>query len=185
MLRPLLFIVLLCVGGIVHAAPCNGPADIEHAIANSPSANAYGALGAWFAQRHQLACAIPAFEKALQLDPNSWETHFNLGLALMETKQYSRAASEFQSVLKRKPDFLPARNALGGALQAGNRLEAAEAAFRAVLQADAHSVYALDHLAQIYSAERRYKLAVDHWKRAVALAPGDADLKIALAVACV
>ena len=30
------------------------------------------------------ACAIPAFEAAVKLDPTSWEGHYNLALALLE-----------------------------------------------------------------------------------------------------
>ena len=72
----------------LHAAQnpstCKGPQELERAIANQPSAGAYNALGAHFAQRNEYGCAIPAFDKALQLDPKSWETRYNLGLALLQ-----------------------------------------------------------------------------------------------------
>src|SRR5262245_14304254 len=55
-------------------AACTGPAELERAIASQPSASAYNALGAYFAQRNQFSCASSAFEKALRLDPKYWET---------------------------------------------------------------------------------------------------------------
>ena len=59
-------------------AACKGPAELEKAIATQPSAGVYDALGAYFGQRHQLSCAVAAFEAAVHQDPNSWEARFNL-----------------------------------------------------------------------------------------------------------
>src|SRR5689334_21686442 len=98
--RTLAFIGICLTLASLANAQCIGPSDLEHAIQAAPSANAYNALGAWFAQRRQFACAVPAFDKALQLNPNSWETHFNLGLALMENNDQQRAASEFRLAVK-------------------------------------------------------------------------------------
>src|SRR6266849_5981906 len=73
------------------AAPCKGPAELEQTIKVHPSAGAYDALGAYFGQRQKISCAISAFESAVQLDPNSWEAHFNLSLALLQSNQPTRA----------------------------------------------------------------------------------------------
>ena len=70
-------------------------------------------LGAYFAQRNEFGCAIPAFDKSLQLDPKSWETRYNLGLALMQKGDRERASRELRLVVTQKPDLLNARNALG------------------------------------------------------------------------
>jgi len=56
-------------------SPCKGPAEIEHAIATQPSAAAYDALGVYFGQRNQMACALPAFETAVKLSPSSSDAH--------------------------------------------------------------------------------------------------------------
>src|ERR1700719_568634 len=167
----------------LEGAQCIGPSELEQAIQTNPSANAYNALGAWFAQRRQFACAIPAFDKALQLNPNSWETHFNLGLALMENHGHERAVSEFRLAVKLRPDSVRARSALGAALQELRQFGEAESEFNSALKLDPQSVYTLDHLAQVYSAERRYALAIEKWNLAIHLAPTDPDLQIELAVA--
>src|SRR4051794_21068935 len=116
------------------SAQCLGPSDLERAIQTAPSANTYDALGAWFAQRRQFACAIPAFEKAVQMRGDSWETHFNLGLALMENNDEQRAVSEFRVAVKLKPDSVRARSALGAALQGLKRFEEAETEFNSALK---------------------------------------------------
>src|SRR2546426_10340146 len=82
---------------------CRGPAELEKAIASQPSAGAYNALGAYFAQRNQFSCAISAFEKALQRDTDSWETRYNLSLALMQKGNQKRAAQELRQVVSQKP----------------------------------------------------------------------------------
>src|SRR5690348_6579983 len=105
------FAALLMVAR-VDAAQCSGPADLQKAVTASPSADAYNALGAWFANRHQAGCAVAAFESALKLSSNSWQAHFNLGLALIESGNQDRASSEFRTVLQLNPSFTPARNAL-------------------------------------------------------------------------
>src|SRR5437660_12309729 len=72
---------------------CKGPPELEKAISTRPSASAYDALGAYFGQRNQSTCALCAFESAVRLEPKSWEPHYNLGLALLESGKPERAAS--------------------------------------------------------------------------------------------
>src|SRR5207244_8145233 len=134
---------------------CRGPAELEKAIATQPSAGAYNALGAYFAQRSLISCAIPAFEKALQLDTNSWETRYNLGLAFMQKGDSKRAAKELQTVVAKKPDLLNAHNALASVLQDLGELEGAGSEFKAALQIDPRSVYALHNLGQVLMSQKR------------------------------
>ncbi len=70
---------------------CQGPPELEQAIKSHPSAGAYDAMGAYFGQQQKLSCAIAAFGSALRLEPNSWEAHFNLSLALLQSGQATRA----------------------------------------------------------------------------------------------
>ena len=72
-------------------ATCKGPAELEQGIKAHPSAGAYDALGAYFGQRQKISCAISAFESAVHLDLNSWEAHFNLALALLQSNQPTQA----------------------------------------------------------------------------------------------
>ena len=131
LLRIILLVAALVRANPLLAARCVGPSEIERALHDSPSANVYDALGAWFAQHRQIDCALPAFQKSLALDPNSWQTHYNFGLALLETGDQERALAEFRAAVHGNPGSVLARNALGGTLQALGRLEQAEAAFKA------------------------------------------------------
>src|SRR5262249_37103367 len=54
---PITFAV--CCGVALAQAPrdCHGQVDIEGALAKQPAAEAYNALGAWFARHSQVTCA--------------------------------------------------------------------------------------------------------------------------------
>src|SRR5882672_400662 len=102
-------------GSIVSAqlAPsCKGPVELERSLAVKPSADAYNAKGAYFAEKKQLSCAIAAFESAIRLKPNSADSHFNLALALREKRHLKRAAKELQTAVRLKPDLVAAHDAL-------------------------------------------------------------------------
>ena len=85
-------------------ATCKAPADLEQTIKAHPSADAYDALGAYFGQRQKISCAIVAFESAAHLDSNSWEAHFNLALALLQSNQPTRAARELRIATHLQPE---------------------------------------------------------------------------------
>src|SRR5579859_7485164 len=98
------------------ATHCQGPAALEKAIADHPSAAAYDALGAHFAGQSQIACAIVAFKHAIRLDPGSWQGHYNLGVALLTSGQAQQAADELRFALNVTPDSVQVLLPLGAAL---------------------------------------------------------------------
>ena len=117
------------------AATCKGPAELEQTIKVHPSAGAYDALGAYFGQRQKISCAISAFESAVHLDPNSWEAHFNLSLALLQSNQPARAARELRIATRLQPDNPLGHTALGVALSQLNQDDAAIDEFKLALNA--------------------------------------------------
>ena len=64
---------------------CQPPTNLKSAAAQHPTAAVYDAVGAHFASQNRFACAIPAFEEAVRLDPVSWQGHYNLGIALLSS----------------------------------------------------------------------------------------------------
>src|SRR5579885_3194329 len=73
---------------------CQAPANLENALAQHPSAAVYDALGAHFASQRRFSCAISAFESAVRMQPNSWQGHYDLGVALLTSGHTKRAADE-------------------------------------------------------------------------------------------
>ena len=129
--------------------------------------------------RQKLSCAISAFESARRLEPNSWEAHFNLSLALLQSQQATRAARELRIAIRLQPDNPLGHTALGVALSQLNQNDAAIDEFKMALKADPKSVPALDGLAKSLMAEKRYSAAIAYLKDA----PADAMLQNDLAIA--
>ena len=128
-----------CLSARAQSPACQAPAEIERALATQPSAEAYNALGAWFAQRNHMACAIPAFQSAIRLRPGAWDGHFNLALALMNDRDFKQAISELRQADKLSPGRAPVHTALGIALQESGQLPAAETELKAALALDPRS----------------------------------------------
>ena len=168
---PRLVLTAFCLFPLVLTAravspSCKGPADLEQATTAHPSAGVYDSLGAYFASHGQLSCAISSFEAAVKLEPDSWEGHYNLGIALLTNKNAKGAARELQMASKLKPDSAKVLLPLGVALSQLNQQNAAMDAFRAVLKQDPQSVQALDGLTKALIAEKRYTAAIAALKNA-------------------
>src|SRR5215472_14762403 len=104
-------LVLVFVGGMCFLpalsaqkdSHCEGPPALEKAIAEHPTAAAYDALGAHFAGQSKFSCAISAFRTAVRLDPNSWQGHYNLGVALLTSGNAKQAAADLTTASKLNP----------------------------------------------------------------------------------
>ena len=146
-------------------------ASLLDALRNHPTADGWNALGALYAQRGALACAIPAFEAALRLEPDSQEARYNLALAWIKSGQPTKATKELQTLTQQKPQFASAHFALGTLLEGAGKREAAEGEYEAAIRADAHFYLAYLNLAQLLAGERRYPAAIYHLEQALAFNP--------------
>jgi Flp pilus assembly protein TadD len=77
-------------------------------------------------------------------EPKSWDSHYNLGVALLEKGDRKRSVRELRLVTANQPNLLNARNALGAALQELGELDAAQEQFRAALKIDPASLDGTD-----------------------------------------
>jgi tetratricopeptide (TPR) repeat protein len=159
---------------------CKPPASAAHPPAGTPPARVYDAVGAWFAEKGDLKCAVAAFKQALRLEPRSAEAHFDLGLVRKNQQQSAAAISEFRLALHFDPGLQLAHCALGSTLDDPTE---AEAEFRKALAANPQLVCALDGIAQVLVKERRYDAAIDYWRQALRIQPDAPDMQIALATA--
>src|SRR5258708_23546015 len=128
---------------------------------------AYSTLGALYAQNSRVACAISAFEAALLLDGQNWQSHYNLGLALLTKGDRTRAASEFQAAIRQKPDSVASHFALGTLLQEERKLDRAVQEFEAVLQIDPNFAPAYLSLGVLYTQQGRDSEAAGLFRQAI------------------
>ena len=132
---------------------CKAPTSASHAPAGTPPARVYDAVGAWFAERGDLKCAVAAFKQALRLEPRSAEAHFDLGLVRQNQQQPAAAISEFRLALQYDPTLLMAHCALGSSL---GDLTDSETEYRKALAVNPQLVCALDGIAQVLEIGRAH-----------------------------
>src|SRR3954451_25064728 len=115
---------------------CEAPRDVRIRLIGKPADAAANELGAWFAQKGDLTCAIQSFENAVKANPDSLDGRYNLGLALTEAGNSARAARELQILARREPNVARVHAALGLALRGSGDLSGAESELRKALVLD-------------------------------------------------
>ena len=164
------------------ASDCALPQGFQSRASADPF-TAWDSAGTWYAQRKDLRCASVAYNKALQLRPQSWRTLYDLGVVEVTQKRLASAILHLRRAVELKPDSVDARNALGMALKDSGQPAEAEKQFREILKADPNSVEALNHLAEVLAAQKLYSAAIGYWDKALSLDPGNVDAGIARAIA--
>ena len=175
-------LVLLFAAPVFAQTDCEPPASLQAALA-TPSTGIYNALGGYFAERGRMDCAIPAFEKAIEMDADNWEPRFNLGLALAKAAKPRPAAEQLRAAVRLKPDSLPAKLALGYVLLESGDWTAAEKPIEDALAMQPQSPQALYGIAQVRMQQRRYASAVTYLKRALEANPDSMEVQLALGAA--
>lgn len=106
------------------------------------------------AARH--AEAISAFQKALQIDPDSFVAWYSLGLAYSNTGRVLQAIECFQHVVRLKPDLSLGQFALGKTLQDAGLADAALACYDKAIACDPHYMDAYNNKAALLQTINRH-----------------------------
>jgi tetratricopeptide (TPR) repeat protein len=162
-------------------AACLGPQPLQARLQAHPDADTYVALGTWFGDRHQYACAIEAYRGALKFDPNSAQLHYLVGLSLYFSGHSEESVKPLQQSIELASDVLKPHLILGAAFDELHRGEEARAQWVAALKIDSHSAIALDGLSKNLIAAGDY-ISVIALLRSTP-APRDEKLTLDLALA--
>lgn len=130
------------------AATCNAPRDVSAAALQHPDAAAYANEGNWYAQNHQLDCAIDAFRSAQKLDPASAHIDYLLGLSLYLAGHSAEAAEPLQQAVHADPSILRPHLILASVLMKLGQYRPAAEQWQAALKLDPHSTMAQDGLSK-------------------------------------
>jgi len=98
----------------------------HQALTNNPRhLLALRGLGTAFLTKRQPAEAIPQFRAALEIEPDSPQTHNYLGVSYLRNGQNDEALAQFQEALRLKPDYVEAQKNITQvqAMQHENALE--------------------------------------------------------------
>jgi tetratricopeptide (TPR) repeat protein len=98
--------------------------ELEKTLSKCPESGAYvySLLGVEYLKTEQIAEAIDALGRAVNLLPHDASNHANLGLALVSSGQYDRAEPELRRALELDPHYAMASQLLG-ALTVSNRAQ--------------------------------------------------------------
>lgn len=112
--------------------------------------------------------AIPILRKALETAPNNTETRRFLGQAYCKKEDYANAAATLRGEHWRD---IPTQYALAISLARSGDDAAAANAFSTLLEEHPHSAEIEDLLGQAASEQKRYALAISHFRNALEIDP--------------
>jgi tetratricopeptide (TPR) repeat protein/mono/diheme cytochrome c family protein len=120
--------------------------------------------------------AVPLYERAAVLRPDSAVVHNNLGAAYLASERGTEAVREFREAVRCDGTYADARYNLATALARQGELAASLAEFEVYLRARPDDAQALSDAGAVALEADRLDIASARWEAAVKLRPDDADL---------
>ncbi len=150
---------------------------VRRAIEVRPDwAGAYHNLGVVLSMEKNYDEAIVQFQKALALDPKSFDTHNSLALVLVNKRQFDQALYHFGEDIRLNPDSVESWVARASLLHELGRLDEAIADCRQALKLKPNHATALFYLGNALFYTGRSREAVEVFRRFLALNPQSVDI---------
>ena len=152
-----------------------GPEGLERI--DAPATDFYREfnIAADLSEKHQYTEAVPAWRKAVELNPDDPRAHNNLGSALAETGKPVEAMREYRRSLELNEQSSQAHSNLGSALAQQGRLDEALAQFERAVELNPDNGRAQCNLGSALSEKGRTEEALEHLRKGVVLEPNFAD----------
>jgi tetratricopeptide (TPR) repeat protein len=125
--------------------------------------------------------AIAHYQKALQINPDYAEAHYNLGDALIRRGSANEAIAHFQKALEIDPDYAGAHINLGNALLQKGRVDEAITHYQKALQINPYFAVAHINLGNALIRKGRVDEAITHYQTALEITPDFAEAQKNLA----
>ena len=126
-------------------------------------------------QKGQMDDAIFHFQKALAIQPDFVEAHYNLGNALLEKGQIDEAIVHYQTAIGIKPDYFDARNNLGTALLRMGKVAEAVTQYQAAIKFQPDNAEVHDNMAYVLLQNGELEASVGQSREALNIRPDDAN----------
>jgi len=141
--------------------------------------------GACYSEIGPIEATIESFEKAILLNPNYAEAHYNLGVAFQRDHQLDKAVECYKKAIIAKPAYPIAHNNFGLiSLEQGN-INSAIKSFEWAVAYDPYYAEAHNNLGAAFQELHQFDSAIDQYKKAVTVNPKYAQAFNNLGSSCV
>ena len=131
--------------------------------------------GAYLAAQGRTEEAIAHYTKAIQLEPDYFNAHNNLGLARAARREFKEAALHFQAAVQIRPGTAGVHYNLAVALVSLGDWQAAERSVREALRIDPNFAEAHNDLGMMLAMQGKVEEGMVHFREALRLKPGYAE----------
>lgn len=90
--------------------------------------------------------SINIFKRIIDLDPENYKAHYNLGIAYFNLNQFDEALNSYENAISIKPDYKHGYYNIGLLHETTESLEDAIRAYEKALEIDPHYIYAMHAL---------------------------------------
>jgi tetratricopeptide (TPR) repeat protein len=138
----------------------------DQALAQPKSAQASGSLGMVLEAHTLYQSAVPAYQRAVRLDPKDFAWRYYLALCLEKTGQLDEALASVSEGLRIRPDYAPAILKRAELLLKLGRFPESAATLEPFLAKNPDSPLALYFMARVKFAQQDYAAADELYRRA-------------------
>ena len=131
----------------------------------------YNIIGAANQGLGELDDALKAYKKAISIEPNFAEAHYNMGNVMQDQGNLEEAIIAFNKAVEIKSNYFEALNNMGNALQDLGRLEDAIEAYNKAISIKPNFAEALNNMGITLRAHGKLKEAIQTYNKALTIRP--------------
>jgi tetratricopeptide (TPR) repeat protein len=120
-------------------------------------------LGAVLMRTCRMPDALVVNQKSVELVPNDFEAHYDLGIVLQELGRFEESEVSLRTAVQLNPDFIEGYYYLGIVLRALDRLDEAEETYRKALELKPDLSEAIMNIGQLYVDREHYESAIEQF----------------------
>ena len=144
-------------------------AELSRRYANSSVlCNIHGAI---YKSLGKLDASIEAYKKAVLINPNYADAHYNMGNALRDYGKQDEAITAYENALNLQPSHVDAYNNIGNILRNQGKLEKAIIAFKKAIKINPNGANLYYNMGNALLAKGELLLATDAFSNATAIDP--------------
>ena len=170
------------IGTIHHNAAWKDDLNLwENTARNNPKNSlARYNLATAYVDRQRWPEAIREYEKTVSIKPAYPEAYFNIANAYVAQGRRELAVEYYRTAIRFKSDYADAYINLAVTYHELGQEDLSQKALELAVQYNPRSPIAHNNLANVYAVQRRWKEAIEHYEKAVALQPDYPEARINL-----